>query len=136
MALIPPLSRSSLSPLSPLPDHDHDQDHDNGKDILNGRGNGLMNHAKLEKKLTEDSSHLDDDKGAEPFHILLAAYAILLHKYTNETDICIGSSSASFNPLVLRLSVTENDTFEQVVHNVMKVCSYTLDPFHIKNCLY
>ena len=56
-----------------------------------------------------------------PFSILLAAFVVLLHKYTGEEDVVVGSSSRSSNPLVLRMPITNEDTFEQVVQTVLKV---------------
>ncbi|KAK9727639.1 large subunit of alpha-aminoadipate reductase [Basidiobolus ranarum] len=56
-----------------------------------------------------------------PFSILLAAFAILLHRYTGEEDIPVGSSSDSRNPLVLRLTVKGTDTFEDVIQMVQQV---------------
>src|ERR1700742_3632617 len=63
----------------------------------------------------------DDDEDNEPpatdhrpsaFHLLLAAFTILLHRYTGDTDIVIGSSSATARDLlVLRLSVDPKDSF-------------------------
>eukprot|EP00842_Homolaphlyctis_polyrhiza_P000164 jgi/Hompol1/1148/HPOL_001243-RA len=55
-----------------------------------------------------------------PFSILLAAFSILLHRYTGEEDISIGSSSASFNPLVLRMKLSSSDSIAQVVQAVLK----------------
>ncbi|ORY99593.1 alpha-aminoadipate reductase Lys1p [Lobosporangium transversale] len=52
---------------------------------------------------------------ASPFTILLAAFAILLHRYTGDEDMSIGSSSESRNPVVLRLGVSPNQTFREVV---------------------
>ncbi|KAI1317748.1 large subunit of alpha-aminoadipate reductase [Mortierella claussenii] len=52
---------------------------------------------------------------ASPFTILLAAFAILLHRYTGDEDMSIGSSSEARNPVVLRLGVTPNQTFREVV---------------------
>lgn len=40
---------------------------------------------------------------AKPYTIVLAAFAVLLHKYTREEDMLLGSSSSNFNPLVLRM---------------------------------
>ena len=40
---------------------------------------------------------------AKPYDIVLAALAVLLHKYTREEDMLVGSSSSNFNPLVLRM---------------------------------
>jgi L-2-aminoadipate reductase len=61
------------------------------------------------------------NKMVSPFTILLASFAILLHKYTNEQDISVGSSSASSNPLVLRLAISEEDSMIKVIENVLKV---------------
>ncbi|KAK3817372.1 MAG: L-aminoadipate-semialdehyde dehydrogenase [Benniella sp.] len=52
---------------------------------------------------------------ASPFTILLAAFAILLHRYTGDEDISIGSSSETRNPVVLRLGVNPGQTFREVV---------------------
>ncbi|KAF9929558.1 large subunit of alpha-aminoadipate reductase [Linnemannia zychae] len=52
---------------------------------------------------------------ASPFTILLAAFAVLLHRYTGDEDMSIGSSSEARNPVVLRLGVTPGQTFRQVV---------------------
>ncbi|KAF9418100.1 large subunit of alpha-aminoadipate reductase [Podila epigama] len=50
-----------------------------------------------------------------PFTILLAAFAILLHRYTGDEDMSIGSSSETRNPVVLRLGVSPGQTFREVV---------------------
>lgn len=56
-----------------------------------------------------------------PFIILLAAFSILLYRYTGVEDIAVGSSSGSRNPLVLRIPISPTDTFEQVVQKVHQV---------------
>ncbi|KAJ3344757.1 hypothetical protein HDU91_000116, partial [Kappamyces sp. JEL0680] len=55
-----------------------------------------------------------------PFSILLAAFSVLLHRYTGEEDISVGSSSRSTNPLVLRMKVASTDTIVDVVKSVVK----------------
>jgi L-aminoadipate-semialdehyde dehydrogenase len=56
------------------------------------------------------------------FHLLLAAFAVLLHRYTADTDLVIGSSSASHrSPLVLRVSVDPTDPYWAVVRRLQKV---------------
>jgi L-aminoadipate-semialdehyde dehydrogenase len=56
------------------------------------------------------------------FHLLLAAFAVLLHRYTSDTDLVVGSSSASTrNPLVLRLSVDPTEPFWVVVRRVQQL---------------
>ncbi|CAI2169598.1 18048_t:CDS:10 [Funneliformis geosporum] len=79
---------------------------------------------------THDSNH----KNPSPFAILLAAFTILLYRYTGDEDITVGSSSDSRNPLVLRIHISPTDTFEQVVQKVQKVeQEATADevPFHL-----
>lgn len=58
-----------------------------------------------------------------PFSVLLAAFSVLLHKYTGEEDISVGSSSATSNPLVLRIKVAESDSMAHVVQTVLEVIS-------------
>jgi len=57
-------------------------------------------------------------KTVAPFTLILSAFSFLLHRYTFEQDIVVGSSSTSLNPLVLRLSVNEEDTFNDLVAHV------------------
>jgi len=56
-----------------------------------------------------------------PFTILLAAFSVLIHKYVNEEDITIGSSSHSCNPLVLRFQITDEDTLDSIIEKIEKV---------------
>ncbi|KAK7471081.1 large subunit of alpha-aminoadipate reductase [Stygiomarasmius scandens] len=71
----------------------------------------------------EDDEEADQNlKRPSAFHLLLAAFTVLLHRYTGDTDIVIGSSSASSpDPLVLRLSVDPSDPFWAVVRRVQQV---------------
>ena len=55
------------------------------------------------------------------FHLILAAFTILLHRYTGDTDIIIGSSSASARePLILRLSVDPQDPYWAIVQRLQQ----------------
>lgn len=73
----------------------------------------------------ENDDDEDDDFVETPptaFHLLLAAFAALLHRYTGDQDLVIGSSSAvARDPLVLRLSVDPTDPFWAVVRKVQQV---------------
>ncbi|KAF8886556.1 alpha-aminoadipate reductase Lys1p [Infundibulicybe gibba] len=73
----------------------------------------------------EDSDEDEDDaqtKRPSGFHLLLAAFTVLLHRYTGDTDLVVGSSSASArDPLVLRLSVEPTDPYWAVVRKVQQV---------------
>lgn len=61
--------------------------------------------------------------GAEctPFSIILAAFAILLQKYTGEEDITVGSSSATANPLILRMKISPELCIGDILKNVLNV---------------
>jgi L-aminoadipate-semialdehyde dehydrogenase len=74
----------------------------------------------------ENEEEDDDDESAlnrpSAFHLLLAAFTVLLHRYTGDTDLIIGSSSASVrDPLLLRLSVDPSDPFWAVVRRVQQI---------------
>lgn len=71
------------------------------------------------------------DQGVTPYMTLLAAYATLLHRYTGQDDIIIGSPSAGrdrseteglvgyfVNTLVLRNRLSGELTFEELLSNV------------------
>lgn len=74
---------------------------------------------------SEDSDEDEEEaqvKRPSAFHLLLAAFTVLLHRYTGDTDVVIGSSSASArDPLVLRLSVDPTDPFWAIVRRVQQV---------------
>ncbi len=59
---------------------------------------------------------------ASPFSILLGAFSVLLHRYTGEEDISVGSSSRTTNPLVLRIKVQESQSLADVITTVLEVC--------------
>ncbi|KAJ2320716.1 large subunit of alpha-aminoadipate reductase [Coemansia sp. RSA 2610] len=61
------------------------------------------------------------DHTASPFTVLLAAFSVLLHRYTAEEDIVVSSSSESLNPLVLRLDVKPTDSFLDVLRMAQRV---------------
>ncbi|GAA6056919.1 hypothetical protein JCM3770_001323 [Rhodotorula araucariae] len=53
------------------------------------------------------------------FHILLAAFAVLLHRYTGDTDLIIATSSPSSpEPLLLRIKLEQTDSFWSLVKSV------------------
>ncbi|KAH9941183.1 L-aminoadipate-semialdehyde dehydrogenase large subunit [Epithele typhae] len=75
---------------------------------------------------TDQDDDPDDDSiesnTPSAFHLLLAAFSVLLHRYTGDTDLIIGSSSSSArNPLILRLAVDPKDPFWAVVRKVQQV---------------
>jgi L-2-aminoadipate reductase len=73
-----------------------------------------------EEEEEEESDNVQNTPSA--FHLLLAAFSVLLHRYTGDTDLVIGSSSASSrDPLLLRLGVDPTDPFWAVVRKVQHV---------------
>ncbi|KAF7731804.1 large subunit of alpha-aminoadipate reductase [Apophysomyces ossiformis] len=55
------------------------------------------------------------------FSVLLAAFAVLLQRYTGDEEFAVGSSSSSGNPLPLCLQVNPNSTFNEIVSMVHQV---------------
>jgi L-2-aminoadipate reductase len=70
-----------------------------------------------------DDDPADDlNKRPSGFQLLLAAFTVLLHRHTGDTDLVIGSSSAyARDPLILRLPVDPKDPFWGVVRQVQQV---------------
>ncbi|CAG8507913.1 10748_t:CDS:10 [Acaulospora morrowiae] len=66
-----------------------------------------------------------------PFTILLAAFTLLLYRYTSDEDITVGSSSDTRNPLVLRVNISPTDTFEQVVLKIEREATADEVPFNL-----
>lgn len=56
------------------------------------------------------------------FHLLLASFVVLLHRYTGDTDIIIATSSPSSpSPLLLRIKLDPTDSFWSLVKRVQWV---------------
>ncbi|KAG8885369.1 large subunit of alpha-aminoadipate reductase [Tulasnella sp. 331] len=74
--------------------------------------------------LFEDESEKEDVRLARPtpFQLLLSTFAVLLHRYTGDTDLLIGTSSASqCDPLLLRVNIEPADPFWAVVRRIQMV---------------
>ncbi|THH01178.1 hypothetical protein EW026_g1467 [Hermanssonia centrifuga] len=84
---------------------------------------GLLKLALYNESSSEDDEEqAGDNDTPSAFHLLLAAFSVLLHRYTGDTDLVIGSSSASArDPLVLRISVDPSDPFWAVVRKVQQL---------------
>jgi L-2-aminoadipate reductase len=81
----------------------------------------LLKLALYDESFAEGDDDLAIANPPSAFHLLLSAFAVLLHRYTGDTDLVIGSSSAfARNPLILRLSVDPSDPFWAVVKNVQQ----------------
>ncbi|MFP4411180.1 non-ribosomal peptide synthetase [Coleofasciculus sp.] len=87
---------------------------------------GASHPFKLNEKLTQGLQELAQTEGATLYMTLLAAFQVLLHRYTNQEDILVGSpttgrSQSEFagivgcfvNSVVLRGNLSGNPTFKQ-----------------------
>ncbi len=85
----------------------------------------------LSKELTRRINEFCRTEGATPFMTLLAAFKVLLHRYTGEADIVVGSPIAGrclaetepliglfINVLALRVNLAGNPTFREVLARV------------------
>ncbi len=97
---------------------------------------GTARHSfALSKPLSADLKSLSNRHGVTLFMTLFAAYQTLLHRYTGQNDIVIGSPVAGrdrselegligffFNMLVLRTDLSGNPTFRELLVRVREVC--------------
>ncbi|BAY78314.1 amino acid adenylation domain-containing protein [Nostoc linckia NIES-25] len=94
---------------------------------------GASHIIKLDEQLTQKLKHLALTSGTSLYRILLAAFYVQLYRYTNQTDILIGSPMRGrwdgdfreivgycVNLTVLRVSVNENATFNEFLAQVSK----------------
>ncbi|MCW5315483.1 amino acid adenylation domain-containing protein [Nostoc sp. KVJ3] len=88
---------------------------------------------KLDEQLTQKLKHLALASGTSLYQVLLATFYVQLYRYTNQTDILIGSPMRGrwgkefkeivgyfSNLTVLRVSVKENATFNELLAQVSK----------------
>jgi non-ribosomal peptide synthetase component F len=92
---------------------------------------GKTQSLTLSQELTTALKTLSRQQGVTLFMTLLAAFKILLHRYSNQDDIVIGSPIANrnwqetesligffVNTLVLRTDLSGNPSFEDVLKRV------------------
>ena len=95
---------------------------------------GALKEFKLNSNLTAQLKSLSQKLGTTLFVTLLAAFAVLLHRYSGQDDICIGSPFANrnrtetepligffVNTLVLRTQIKENSSFSDFITQVQQV---------------
>jgi amino acid adenylation domain-containing protein len=94
---------------------------------------GATHNLELSKELTAKLAALSQS-GVTLFMILLAAFQILLHRYTGQTDIVVGSPIANrnraelesligffVNSLVLRVDLSDNPRFRELLGRVREM---------------
>ncbi|MDF5736629.1 MULTISPECIES: amino acid adenylation domain-containing protein [unclassified Nostoc] len=95
---------------------------------------GAIKEFQLNSNLTAQLKTLSQQSGTTLFMTLLAAFAILLHRYSSQDDICIGSPFSNrnrteiesligffVNNLVLRTQIKENPSFSKFLTQVQSV---------------
>jgi len=93
--------------------------------------NGASHTFKLSEELTAKLRKLTKDEGVTLYTTLLAAFEVLLHRYTGQEDILVGSPMAGRNqtefaglvgdfasPVVLRADLSGNPTFKALLSQV------------------
>ncbi|NHC34669.1 non-ribosomal peptide synthetase [Scytonema millei] len=95
---------------------------------------GATQSLKLPKTLTQSLEALSQQASVTLFMTLLAAFQTLLHRYTGQEDIAVGSPIANrkhsqiepligffVNSLVLRVDLSNNPTFRELLERVRQV---------------
>ncbi|MBD2665598.1 amino acid adenylation domain protein [Richelia sinica FACHB-800] len=96
--------------------------------------NGATKHFQLSKSLTEKLKDLSQQEGVTLFMTLLAAFKVLLYRYTQQKDIIVGTPIANrnraeiegligffVNTLVLRTNLDHNPSFRELLQQVKQV---------------
>jgi amino acid adenylation domain-containing protein len=96
---------------------------------------GAREQIKLSEALTQSMKTLSQREGVTLFMTLLAAFQVLLYRYSGQDDIAIGTAISGrkqheidnligffVNTLVLRNDLSGNPTFKKLLQRVHKVC--------------
>jgi amino acid adenylation domain-containing protein len=94
---------------------------------------GARHVAVLASELSARLAALAQARGATPYMLLLAAFQVLLHRYTGQDDILVGSPAHGrarrqwreaigyfSNPLAMRADLSDNPTFDAVLAQVRR----------------
>ncbi|QRN94792.1 non-ribosomal peptide synthase/polyketide synthase [Archangium violaceum] len=92
---------------------------------------GAVHPLRLSRDLSDTLKELCQREGVTPFMLLLAAFQAVLHRYSGQEDIVVGSPIAGrhhgetegligffINTLVLRARLGANPTFRELLHQV------------------
>lgn len=101
------------------------------------RYEGAVEHFELPASLVADLAGLAQARGASAYMALLAVFAVLLNRYTGQTDLAIGTPVANrrqqqwedvvgffSNVVVLRLAAEPETTFLALLENVRDTALY------------
>jgi len=101
---------------------------------------GDSHHFKLTEELTKGLKEMAQAKGITLYMLLLATFQVLLHRYTGQEDILVGSLTTGrnqtefarvmgyfVNPIVLREDLSGNPTFEAFLSRVRQTVLAALE---------
>jgi hypothetical protein len=102
---------------------------------------GAIRQFSLQRNLSEHLKAFSREENTTLFVTLLAACAILLHRYTNETDLVIGTPSPCgrqreefssllgyfLNPVPLRLDLMKSNSFRELLGQARQVMCEAID---------
>lgn len=101
--------------------------------------NGAIANGFISKQISDSLQRISHREGTTLFMTLLAAFKILLHRYTGQTDICVGTPVAGrqqqetesliglfINSIALRTQVEAADSFSTLLKQVKQT---TLEAF-------
>ena len=92
---------------------------------------GGVEHFQLDQNITQGLKQLSQERGATLFMTLLAAFGVLLSRYSRQSDLLVGSpianrNQAAIEPLIgffantlaLRINLSENPNFLELLEQV------------------
>ncbi|MDZ8090962.1 MAG: amino acid adenylation domain-containing protein [Nostoc sp. DedQUE05] len=98
--------------------------------------NGASYNFKIPQKLTEELKGLAQTEGISQYIVLLAAFQVLLYRYTGQEDILVGAPTSGrtqpefmplvgyfVDPVVIRASLSGNPSFQEFLIQVGRTVS-------------
>ena len=101
--------------------------------------NGASYNFKISQKLTEQLKKLAQAEGVTQYIVLLAAFQVLLYRYTGQEDILVGAPTSGrtqpefvplvgyfVDPVVMRANLSGNPSFQEFLTQVCQTVSEAL----------
>ncbi|MGF2038868.1 MAG: non-ribosomal peptide synthetase [Nostoc sp. CmiVER01] len=101
--------------------------------------NGASYNFKISQKLTEQLKKLAQAEGVTQYMVLLAAFQVLLYRYTGQEDILVGAPTSGrtqpefvsligyfVDPVVMRANLSGNPSFQEFLTQVCQTVSEAL----------
>ncbi len=98
-----------------------------------GRNRGAVGHYQIQGELRNQLKKLAREENVTLFMLLLAVFKVLLHKYSGQEDICIGTALANrtqtetenligffVNSLAIRSNLKANESFREFLGSLRK----------------